>query len=171
MWFIFQSLAVYSQTGLCQEHVLKCLQYVIDSCIFVILFQEAFDMYQMFHMRHALHRKAYQHKTTHAIEIMSVWQWQDTSSKYNYEGLGGWEGGSSFCHCPRVSLYTLCLRLCSSSDENNSFLCKMETQGYQSFSVQALFVWNNFPAPICHCVFFSHSSKLLLKPFSLLLPT
>ena len=37
-------------------------------------------MYQMFHTRHALHRKAYQHKVVQAVEIMLV-----------YEGLYGWK--------------------------------------------------------------------------------
>ena len=41
----------------------------MDSCMF-IMFQEAFDMYQMFHTRHALHRKAYQHKTVQAVDAM-----------------------------------------------------------------------------------------------------
>ena len=78
---------------MCQEHVLKCLQYVIDSCIFVILFQEAFDMYQMFHTRHALHRKAYQHKTVQAVDAMSVCDsvggWQDRSHQYKRVWVDG----------------------------------------------------------------------------------
>ena len=77
---------------MCQEHVLKCVWYVMDHCMFIIMFQEAFHMYQMFVTRHALHRRAYQHKTTQAVEIMSVCNgvggWQDIASTYNYEGLG-----------------------------------------------------------------------------------
>ncbi|XP_025115815.1 deoxynucleoside triphosphate triphosphohydrolase SAMHD1-like isoform X1 [Pomacea canaliculata] len=34
--------------------------------------KEVFNMYEMFQTRHALHRKAYQHKVTHAVEIMLV---------------------------------------------------------------------------------------------------
>ncbi|XP_070192784.1 deoxynucleoside triphosphate triphosphohydrolase SAMHD1-like [Littorina saxatilis] len=34
--------------------------------------KEAFNMYQMFHTRHALHRRAYQHKVVQAVEIMLV---------------------------------------------------------------------------------------------------
>ena len=44
-------------------------------------------MYQMFVTRHALHRRAYQHKTTQAVEIMSVCNgvggWQDIASTYD----------------------------------------------------------------------------------------
>ena len=49
----------------------------------MMLFQEAFDMYQMFHTRHSLHRKAYQHKAVQAVDIMLV-----------YDSFGGWKDGS-----------------------------------------------------------------------------
>ena len=63
-------------------------------------------MYQMFVTRHALHLSAYQHKTTQAVEIMSVCDgvggWQDIASTYNYEGLGGWQDRS--CQYVKESL-------------------------------------------------------------------
>ncbi|XP_076449786.1 deoxynucleoside triphosphate triphosphohydrolase SAMHD1-like isoform X2 [Babylonia areolata] len=34
--------------------------------------KEVFNMYEMFHTRHALHRRAYQHKVVQAVEIMLV---------------------------------------------------------------------------------------------------
>lgn len=44
---------------------------VIDGHI-AVRDKEAFNMYEMFHTRHVLHRRAYQHKTVQAVEIMLV---------------------------------------------------------------------------------------------------
>ena len=77
------------------------------------------------------------------------------------------------CHhiCHHVSLYTILVSVRMRKKKQNPLCCarwKLKCSGYWSFSVQAPFVLNNRSAHIRHCSF-SHSSKLRLKHFCLLL--
>ena len=40
------------------------------ACYYIIILQDAGNLYEMFHTRFELHRRAYQHKTKNAIEMM-----------------------------------------------------------------------------------------------------
>ena len=54
------------------------------------MFQEAFNVYQMFQTRYALHRRAYQHRVVHAVELMSVFIYTRLEMNYKIKPYQLW---------------------------------------------------------------------------------
>ena len=59
--------------------------------ILFIYFQEVGNLYEMFHTRNTLHRRAYQHKTSNAVEQMYVTGYCIIMMSLQLSRLTGWQ--------------------------------------------------------------------------------